>query len=137
MWIAERAENKASKGRFQNYDPDALVETMFSGPKEALRPIYDHIIKLTLRLGKDVTITPCSTIVPLRRQYVFAEIKPSTKTRIDLGFALKDTSPSKRLLETGGRAKGNRITHKIPITSIADVDNEVKGWLKKAYDLDE
>jgi hypothetical protein len=32
--------------------------------------------------------------------------------------------------------KKNRITHRIPITSRADIDAEVKRWLKTAYDMD-
>jgi hypothetical protein len=67
---------------------------------------------------------------------VFAEIKPATKTRIDFGFALGDSKPTGRLVDTGGFAKKNRITHKIPIASPDDIDADVKKWLKAAYDRD-
>ena len=63
-----------------------------------------------------------------------AQIKPTT--RIDVGFALGDTKTSGRLTDTGGRAKGDRITHRIAIASVDEVDNEVKRWLKKAYERD-
>jgi hypothetical protein len=109
---------------------------MFAGPKAALRPIYDELLRLGLRQGKDVKACPCKTIVPLYRHHVFAQIKPTTRTRIDLGFALKDTPSTGRLLDTGGLAKGDRITHRIPITSLAEIDDEVKHWLKAAYELD-
>jgi hypothetical protein len=33
-------------------------------------------------------------------------------------------------------AKKDRITHRIPIASLEDIDDEVKNWLKVAYDLD-
>ena len=89
-----------------------------------------------LELGKDVKICPCATIVPMYRKHVFAQIKPSTRTRIDLGFALKDMKPVGRLVDTGGFAKKDRITHRIPITSLADIDAEVGRWLRRAYDLD-
>ena len=61
---------------------------MFSGAKVALRPIYEALLKLGLKLGKDVKVCPCQTIVPFYRDHVFAQIKPTTRTRIDLGFAL-------------------------------------------------
>jgi hypothetical protein len=138
-WIAERAEGKPTV----DDDPAAYlkaavgyVETMFSGPKSELRPLYDQLLKLGLAVGKDAKACPCSTIVPLYRNHVFAQIKPTTRTRIDMGFALKDMKPEGRLIDTGGFAKKDRITHRIPISSMDDIDDEVRHWLKFAYDLD-
>ncbi|MBI1854233.1 MAG: DUF4287 domain-containing protein [Planctomycetes bacterium] len=133
MWIAERAEGR---GAAADYDPDALVDAMYAGKKEALRPIHEKLLKLGLKLGKDVKACPCSTIVPLYRKHVFAQIKPTTNTRIDMGFALKDTTATGRLVDTGGFAKKDRITHRVPITSVAEIDAEVEHWLKIAYDMD-
>jgi hypothetical protein len=129
-WLAERAEGKGEDG-----DPDAYlraaegyVEKMFAGPKESLRPIYDALLKLGLAMSKDVKACPCQTMVPFYRKHVFAQIKPTTQTRIDLGLALKDLKATGRLIDTGGFAKKDRITHRIPITSLADIDDEVKSW---------
>ena len=106
--------------------------------KASLRPIHDRMIELARKLGDDVKICPCTTIVPLYRNHVFAEIKPTTKTRIDLGFALKSHTGKlpKRLIDTGGLKKGDRITHRIPLADVSDIDDEVKKWLKVAYELD-
>jgi hypothetical protein len=138
-WLAERAEGKG----MEDGDPDTYlqaavqyVEDMFSGSKAGLRPIYDALLRLGLSLGKDVTACPCKTIVPLYRKHVFAQLKPSTRTRIDLGFALKDMPAKGRLIDTGGFAKKDRITHRIPITTLAEIDDEVKRWLQKAYEMD-
>ena len=70
------------------------------------------------------------------RKHVFAQIKPATQKRIDMGFALKDTRTTGRLIDTGGLAKGDRITHKIHITQASDIDAEVLSWFKTAYSLD-
>jgi len=138
-WIAERAEGKNS----EDSDPDAYlkaaygyVEAMFAGARAGLRPAYDQLLKLGLGVARDVKACPCKTIVPLYRNHVFAQIKPATRNRIDMGFALKDMKPTGRLIDTGGFAKKDRITHRIPIGSLADIDAEVKHWLKFAYDLD-
>jgi hypothetical protein len=132
-WVAERVEGR---GGVEDYDPEALVEAMFAGSKAGLRPVYEALLKLGLSLGADVKACPCKTIVPFYRQHVFAEIKPATRTRIDFGFALKDTKATGRLLDTGGFAKKDRITHRIPISRLEDIDEEVKHWLRTAYDLD-
>ena len=131
-------------GKSDELDPESYlasaekyVEEMFSGPKASLRPIYDRLLKLGLGIGKDSKACPCQTIVPLYRNHVFAQIKPTTQTRIDMGFALGDMKPTGRLIDTGGFAKKDRITHRIAITSIEDIDDEVKHWMKVAYDRDE
>ena len=122
------------EGELIEYTPDAFVEAMFAGPKAGLRPIYERLLALGKGMGPDVTATPCRTFVPLRRKYAFAQIKPSTKTRIDLGLALGDTTPKGRLTSTGGYAKGDRITHQIAIASLDDIDDEVKRWLRAAFE---
>lgn len=139
-WIAERAEGKGS----EMGDPDAYlaaaekyVEEMFAGGKAALRPIYDKLLRLGLSIGKDVKACPCQTIVPLYRNHVFAQIKPTTRTRIDMGFALGARAAEGKLIDTGGYAKKDRITHRIPISAVDEIDGEVKRWLKVAYDADE
>lgn len=140
-WIAERAEGKGGEDSdAESYLKAAVgyVEEQYAGPKEKLSPIYDHLLQLGKSLGNDVKACPCKTIVPLYRQHVFAQIKPTTKSRIDLGFALAhyDGKLPKRLVDTGGLAKKDRITHRIELTSVHEIDGDVKKWLKTAYDLD-
>jgi len=138
-WLADRAEGKGQEdGDPEKYLKAAAgyVEAMYAGPKAALRAIHDRILELAFELGDDVKVCPCQTIVPLYRNHVFAQIKPTTRTRLDLGFALKDQKATGRLIDTGGFAKKDRITHRIPLASVADIDDEVKRWLNAAYDLD-
>jgi len=140
-WIAERAEGKG----WEEDTPEAYmkaavryVEEQYAGPKEKLRPIFDELLTLGKSLGDDVKACPCKTIVPFYREHVFAQIKPTSNSRIDLGFALthyKGKLP-KRLIDTGGLAKKDRITRRIEITAVEQIDGEVKKWLKTAYDLD-
>ena len=114
------------------------VENMYAGSKAALRPLHDALVELGMALGEDVKVCPCETIVPLYRKHVFAQIKPATRTRIDFGLALKGVQHklSQRLRDTGGLAKGDRITHCFAIEKPEDIDTEVKRWLRLAYDLD-
>jgi len=140
-WIAERAVGKDT-GVFDS--PEAYMETaaewveaQYSGPRTALRPLYEQLLKLGFSLGKDVKACPCRTMVPFYRKHVFAQIKPSTNTRIDLGFALGNLKTPKRLIDTGGYEKKDRITRRIEIKSKADIDDEVTRWFRKAYEMDE
>lgn len=116
----------------------AYVEQQYAGAKEKLRPIYDELLRLGKSMGDDVKACPTKTMVPLYREHVFAQIKPTTNTRIDLGFALARHQGKlpKRVIDTGGLAKKDRITHRIELKSVAEIDAEVKKWLKMAYELD-
>lgn len=132
-----------SVGAKEEYSPEGYlraaeqyVEKMFAGPKAGLRPIYDALVAAGRKLGKDVRVSPCQTIVPLYRNHVFAQIKPATRTRIDFGLALKDMKTPKRLIDTGGFAKKDRITRRIEISSVGEIDDEVRRWLKVAYEMD-
>ena len=137
-WIAERSFGKGQDGDPETYlrNAEEYVQKMFSGAKEGLRPIFSTLLQLGKILGDDVKICPAQTMVPFYRNHVFAQIKPTTRTRIDLGLALQNTKTPKRLIDTGGWEKKDRITHRIEITSLDDIDEEVKRWLKKAYDMD-
>lgn len=137
-WLAERSLGKGDDGSPETYlkQADEYVMKMFSGPKAGLREIYDALLKLGRSMGDDVKVCPCQTIVPFYRKHVFAQIKPTTQTRIDLGLALKDMKTPKRLIDTGGFAKKDRITRRIEISSLADIDDDVTRWLNKAYEMD-
>lgn len=113
------------------------VEAMYAA-KPALRPIHEAVVEVALALGDDVGLSPARTIVPIYRQHVIGQIKPSTKKRLDLGLALKgcDEEIPERVQSTGGLEKGDRITHRIGLQSPTEVDDEVRRWLRVAYDLD-
>ncbi len=143
-WLAERSVGKGGEEDTpEGYLAAArkYVDGMYGGGKSGLRPLHDRLIDLGRALGKDVRICPGSTIVPLHREHVFAQIKPTTRTRIDVGLALgtlvkaKEKLPA-RLIDTGGFKRKDRITHRIEVASEEDVDSELKRWLKRAYELD-
>jgi Domain of unknown function (DUF5655)/Domain of unknown function (DUF4287) len=136
-WIVDVVEGTADEmGDADEYLRLApkYVEAMFAGPKAALLPAYERLYALARTL--DVKISPGKTIVPIYRKHVIAQIKPSTRTRIDFGLALKNAPAKGRLIDTGGLAKKDRITHRIEITSPSDVDAFVEKWLRRAYDMD-
>ena len=133
-WMAERAEGK---GWRKTRRKRILRRPRVGGghvlrPARTLRPLYDHLLKPALSLGKDVKACPGKTIVALYRNHVFAQIKPSTNTRIDLGLALGNMKIPKWLIDTGGYEKKDRITRRIEVKSKADIDDELKHWLTRA-----
>lgn len=110
---------------------DDLVTNQYKG-KENLLPIYLELITYIKNLGPDVTITPKKGSVSIIRKRQFVLIKPATKTRIDLGFKLKDKDITDRLENSG--PFGTMCTHRVQISAIAEIDAELKAWIKEAYE---
>lgn len=112
--------------------PEAdLVSEQYKG-KETLFPIYQKLIGFVKTLGNDVTVSPKKGSVSIIRKRQFILIKPATKTRIDLGFKLKDKPTSSRLENSG--PFGTMCTHRVQLHDVKDIDNELKAWIKEAYD---
>lgn len=107
-----------------------LVAAQYAGPKSDLKPIYDALIKAAKRCG-EVEIAPKKAYVSLRRSKQFAIIQPSTKTRVDLGLNMKG-EPAKGRLEASG-SFNSMVSHRVRLEKAADVDKDVKAWLKKAW----
>ena len=115
---------------FRNRDaePVDLVAQQYGG-KESLRPILDRVLAVVEDFGSDIEVAPKKTYVSLRRRKQFAQVQPSTRTRVDVGLNLKGHAPTERMKATSGMC-----THKVGVTSPTDVDEELVGWLRTAYD---
>ena len=114
----------------ENISSEDLVETQYTG-KNNLIPIYKELIVYVKSLGTDITIIPKKESVSIIRKRQFVLIKPATKTRIDLGFKIKDKSTTERLEDSG--PFGTMCTHRVRISDIKEIDNELKVWIREAY----
>ena len=115
---------------------EKYVEEQYAGPKATLRPIFDAVLVEVRKLGKDVKVCPCKTIVPFYRNRVFAELKPATRTRVELSFALQGV-PFGGLLKKNPRAnEKDRLKHQVHLATPADLTPQVLKWLRLAYDQD-
>ena len=120
----ERAENGSGA--------DDPVDAQYQGAKAALRPIYEALIKKIEAFGDDVELAPKKAYVSLRRNKQFGLIQPSTKDRVDVGINLKGTEPGDRLEASG--SFNAMVSHRVRLSSPKDVDKELIGWLRQAYD---
>jgi hypothetical protein len=111
---------------------DDLVDAQYEGKKANLRPIYEAVVAAVKAFGPDVEVAPKKANVSLRRSKQFALLQPSTATRLDVGLNLKGVEPSRRLEASG--SFNAMFTHRVRLSSKADVDDELIGWLRRAYD---
>lgn len=122
---------KARKADAGSHDDTDLLTNQYKG-KENLKPIYDRLVDKIKKFGNDITITPKKDSVSMIRKKQFALIKPATKTRTDLGLKLKDVPTGERL--EGSGPFGAMCTHRVRLESPDQVDAELIGWLKEAYE---
>ena len=111
---------------------DDLVEAQYAGKKAGLRPVYDAVMAAVKKLGGDVEVAPKKAYVSLRRSKQFAIVQPSTATRLDVGLNLKGDPTTPRLEASG--SFNSMVSHRVRLESAKDVDAELKGWLKAAYE---
>lgn len=111
---------------------ESLVDAQYADAKSALRPIYDSIIRSVEKFGGDVEVSPKKTYVSLRRSKQFAIVQPSTKSRVDVGINLKGVKVTERLEPSG--SFNSMVSHRVRLSGPQDVDTELLGWLKEAYD---
>lgn len=119
----------AFRDRDASVEPEDLVAQQYAGPKSALRPIYDRLVDAATALGADVDVVPKKSSVSLRRSKQFALVEAPSAKRIQLGLQLKGDPTTERLLA------GNAMcSHKVIVTRIDEVDPELLGWLREAYE---
>ncbi len=123
LMLVVRSEKPAGE---PDVDP---VDRQYSGAKSVLRPIYDVLVAEVTAFGPDVQVAPKKDTVSVRRAKQFALIAPATRDRVDLGLNLRGVPERGRLVETGGMC-----THKVAIRAASEIDAEVVGWLREAYD---
>ncbi len=107
---------------------DELLDAQYSGAKAALRPIMEALVDQARSLGDDVTVVVQKTGVSLRRNKQFALVQAPSSKRIQLGLNLDQTPPGGRIQETTGMC-----THRVDLTSLDEIDDEVEVWLAAAY----
>lgn len=112
-------------------DRDTFIEQQYAGPKAALRPIYERLLREIMDFGDDIQVVPMKAYVSLRRAKQFAIIQPATKTRVDVGLKLKGVAPSERLNEGGFNGM---VSHLVKVNAMNEIDAELIGWLRQAYE---
>lgn len=107
-----------------------VVDEIYAGVKAPLRPIHDQLMTAIDQFGP-FELVPKKGYVSLRRAKQFAMITPATKTRVEVGLNMKDIEATDRLI---AMPKGSMCHFKVNVTEAVQVDDELIGWIKYAYE---
>ena len=107
-----------------------VLDEIYTGAKADLRPIHDRLMDEIDQFGEFET-APKKGYVSLRRKKQFAMIGPATNSRVEVGINSKDLKPTERLqaLPAGGMCN-----FKVKLAEPKEVNSELIGWIKTAYD---
>jgi hypothetical protein len=108
---------------------DPLVE-IYSGAKAKLMPLHGAVLDMVREFGP-FEASPKKSYISLRRRKQFAMLGPATKDLIEIGLNAKTLSPAARLkvMPAGGMCQ-----YTVRIGSVTDIDKELQGWLRTAFD---
>jgi hypothetical protein len=109
---------------------DQVLDEIYSGPKAAMRPIHERLMQEIGAFGA-FEVAPKKGYVSLRRKKQFAMIGPATNTRFEVGLNLKDVAGGARL---EAQPPKGMCSHKVKLTDAGQVDAELVGWLRQAYE---
>lgn len=106
------------------------LDAIYSGPKAHLRALHEHLSAEIHKLGPHET-APKKTNVSLRRKKQFATLGPATKDQIELGLNAKGlpASPRLKVLPAGGMCQ-----YSVRLSKPEEIDAELLGWLRQAFD---
>lgn len=108
---------------------DVLAE-IYTGNKAELRPLHEQIMAAIDQLG-EFELAPKKGYVSLRRKKQFAMVGPASKGRVEVGLNMKGIPATDRLVE---QPAGGMCQYKVYLTDTAEVDDELLGWVRTAYE---
>ncbi len=106
------------------------LDAIYTGAKAALRPLHEAVMSQVRALGA-FEEAPKKSYISLRRKKQFAMVGPATKDSVEIGLNAKDLPAHARLKVQPAGSMCNATTR---ITSATDVDAQLTGWLRQAYD---
>lgn len=141
-WLAERGVDGypamllvMERFGYPNYlerSPDELIEGQYRD-RPGLRPILETLLDVADDLGEVNVQARKGYVALVTPRRTFASIEPTTRSRVDLGLRLDD-QPATGRLEIAKSLGQSQMTHRIGIAAVDDIDDDVLGWLRTAFD---
>jgi hypothetical protein len=125
-----RQTDGASAAQASGATTEDVLNGIYVGAKASLRPIHDKLMAAIEQFGP-FEIAPKKGYVSLRRGKQFAMIGPATNTRVEVGLNMKGVDATERL---AAMPAGSMCNYKVKVADIAEVDDELVAWVRRAYD---
>ncbi len=108
------------------------VKSHFEGKEPNVQKIYDQLIKCLRKFGK-ITEEPKKTSIHLVNATALAGVATRKESLV---LTIKsDRNLMSPRIHKSEQTSARRFHHEVKLTSPADVDDELIGWLESAYEL--
>jgi len=108
------------------------MESHFSGKEPSVQTMYDRLLSALREFGK-VIEEPKKTSIHLVNVTAFAGVQ-TRGTYILLNIKADHKLESPRI-HKAEQISARRFHHRVKISSLSEIDNELIGWLHEAYEL--
>jgi hypothetical protein len=113
-------------------DAQYTLDALFAGKDQVVRAIYNRLLAMLGELGQ-FTEEPKKTSIHLVNKVGFAGIHPR-KAYMYLNLRTKQPLESPRIAKREQVSK-SRYHNEVKLETPDDVDDELRAWLKEAYEL--
>ena len=107
-----------------------VLDDIYTGAKAPLRPIHEALMGAIQKFGP-FEVAPKKGYVSLRGQRQFAMIGAATNTQVEIGLNVKGVKGTARLIE---QKPGGMCQYKVRVGEKKEVDEQLVGWIRAAYD---
>ncbi|NSW54053.1 MAG: DUF4287 domain-containing protein [Anaerolineae bacterium] len=107
-----------------------ILAGIYTASKAPLLPIHIAFMEAIQDLG-EFEIAPKKTYLSLRRKKQFAMVGPASKGRVEVGLNVRDLPDNERLQ---AQAPGGMCQYKVYLTAPEEVDAELLGWIRTAFE---
>ena len=108
---------------------DELINQQYAD-REALRPVLEAILNGALQMGEMTVQARKGFVALLTTKRTFARIKPTTRSRIDVGLRLATQLPEGRLKPC---KMEENMKVQVSASTVEDVDADFLAWVRMAY----
>jgi hypothetical protein len=106
------------------------LDAIYSGNKASLRALHETLMAQLEKLG-EFEIAPKQKYLSLRRAKQFAMVGPATASAIEIGLNCKSLPEHPRLKH---QPPGKMCQATTRISDPGEIDRELLGWIRAAYD---
>ena len=111
---------------------EEAIDKFFAGPKSRWLLTWDELMASVMKFGPGVELQPTDTYVGLTRNGKKFAVVATTSTRMDVGLKLKGEPATDRLTASGNW--NAMCTHRVQLADGAELDAQLTGWLRAAFD---
>lgn len=125
--LAHWLKEEDSGGDAAPADP---LDGIYTGSKASLRALHERVMAQIESLG-EFEIAPKKAYISLRRKKQFAMVGPGSRGRLEVGLNERGAPAT---LRREVMPPGDMCTHRVFVESVEQIDDELLGYLRSAYE---